>query len=109
MYREVYGNTAPFPQGSVRVVSPRRIALFHEGAALPLLLKDNTPANWANLYTQANNSGINVNRIIPAPEEVENLGTCFGRPPPERHVKGMAGGGIQERLRIGAVNGRGDR
>jgi hypothetical protein len=75
MYREVYGNEAPFPHGLVKAVSPQRIALFHEGAALPLIILDNTPANWANLYTQANNSGINVNGIIPTPEEVENLGT----------------------------------
>jgi proteasome lid subunit RPN8/RPN11 len=75
MYREVYGKEAPFPQGAVRAVSPQKIALFHEGAALPLCLLDNTPANWANLYTQANNNGINANAGIPAPEEVENLGT----------------------------------
>ena len=74
-YREVYGNEAPFPLGAVRAVSPQRIALFHEGAALPLALLDNTPENWAILYTQANDSGINVNGIIPAPEEIENLGT----------------------------------
>jgi hypothetical protein len=75
VYREFYGNEAPFPQGAVRAVSPQRIALFHEGAALPLALLDNTPENWAELYTQANNSGINVNGIIPTPEEIENLGT----------------------------------
>jgi hypothetical protein len=73
MYREVYGEAAQFPQGSVRAVSPQRIALFHKGAAL-LLLLDNTPANWANLYAKANTNGINVNGIIPAPEEVESMG-----------------------------------
>jgi hypothetical protein len=73
-YREVYGAEAPFSQGTARAVSPQRIALFHEGAALPLLLLDNTPANWADLYTQANDNGINVNGIIPAPEDIENLG-----------------------------------
>jgi hypothetical protein len=51
---------------------------------LPLLLKDNTPANWANLYTQANNSGININGIIPAPEEVESLGTGILRASEDR-------------------------
>jgi hypothetical protein len=75
MYREAYGEAAPFPLGSVKAVSPQRIALFHEGAALPLLLLDNTPENWANLYAKANDNGINVNGIIPAPEEVESLGT----------------------------------
>ncbi|MDR2078777.1 MAG: hypothetical protein LBP74_03515 [Treponema sp.] len=75
MYREVYDKDAPFPRGVVRAVSPQRIALFHERAALPLCILDNTPANWANLYTRANNNGINVNGIIPTPEEVENRGT----------------------------------
>jgi hypothetical protein len=90
MYREVYGDNAPFPQGSVRAISPQRIALFHEGAALPLLLMDNTPANWANLYTQANNSGINVNGIIPSPEEVENLGTAMLRASEDRLRNAMS-------------------
>jgi hypothetical protein len=74
-YREVYGDKAPFPQGSVKAVSPQKIALFHEGASLPLLLLDNTPENWAKLYTQANDNGINVNGIIPTPEEMEELET----------------------------------
>jgi hypothetical protein len=90
MYRDVYGDNAPFPQGSVRAVSPQRIALFHEGAALPLLLLDNTPANWANLYTQANNSGINVHGIIPTPEEVESLGTGILRASEERLRNAMS-------------------
>ncbi|MDR0386539.1 MAG: hypothetical protein LBH57_00745, partial [Treponema sp.] len=74
VYREAHGSETPFPHGSIRAVSPQKIALFHEGASLPLLLTDNTPANWANLYTRANDSGINVNGIIPEPEERENLG-----------------------------------
>jgi proteasome lid subunit RPN8/RPN11 len=90
MYREVYGNEAPFPHGLVRAVSPQRIALFHEGAALPLILLDNTPANWANLYTQANNSGINVNGIIPTPEEVENMGTGILRASEDRLRNAMS-------------------
>jgi hypothetical protein len=90
MYREVYGDNAPFPQGSVRAVSPQRIALFHEGAALPLLLMDNTPANWANLYTQVNNSGINVHGIIPSPEEVESLGTGILRASEDRLRNAMS-------------------
>jgi hypothetical protein len=90
MYRELYGKEAPFPKGSVKAVSPQRIGLFHEGAALPLCLLDNTPANWANLYTRANNNGINVNGIIPAPEEVESLGTGMLRACEERLRNAMS-------------------
>jgi proteasome lid subunit RPN8/RPN11 len=90
MYREVYGNVAPFPPGTVKAVSPQRIALFHEGAALPLILLDNTPANWANLYTLANNNGINVNGVIPAPEEVENLGPGILRASEDRLRNAMS-------------------
>jgi hypothetical protein len=90
MYREVYGNKSPFPQGAVKAVSPQKIALFHEGAALPLLLLDNTPAHWANLYTRANDNGINVNGIIPSPEEVEHLGTGMLRASEDRLRNAMS-------------------
>jgi hypothetical protein len=90
MYREVYGDEAPFPQGSIKAVSPQRIALFHEGAALPLILLDNTPENWAKLYTQANDNGINVNGIIPAPDEIENLGTGMLRASEDRLQNAMS-------------------
>jgi hypothetical protein len=90
MYREVYGKEAPFPQGAVKAVSPQKIALFHEGAALPLLLLDNTPANWADLYTRANNNSINVNGLIPTPEEVENLGAGMLRASGERLRNAMS-------------------
>jgi hypothetical protein len=74
-YREVYEKFPAFDKGAVKAVSPRKIALFHEGAALPLLLADNTPENWAKLYTRANDNGIAVNGLIPGPADVESLGT----------------------------------
>jgi hypothetical protein len=74
-YREVCGKFPPFDKGTVKAVSPQKIALFHEGAALPLLLADNTPENWAKLYSKANDNGIAVNGLIPGPADVENLGT----------------------------------
>jgi hypothetical protein len=73
-YREVCNRFPPFERGMVKAVSPQKIALFHEGAALPLLLEDNTPDNWAKLYTAADNNGIAVNNCIPSPEDVETLG-----------------------------------
>jgi proteasome lid subunit RPN8/RPN11 len=74
-YREVYKKFPSFDKGAVKAVSPRKIALFHEGAALPLLLEDNTPENWAKLYTKANDNGITINGLIPGPADVESLGT----------------------------------
>jgi hypothetical protein len=74
-YREVYEKFPPLDRGLVKAVSPRKIALFHEGAALPLLLEDNTPENWAKLYNKANDKGIAVNGLIPGPADVERLGT----------------------------------
>jgi hypothetical protein len=73
-YREVCGKFPSFDKGTVKAVSPRKIALFHESAALPLLLADNTPENWAKLYTKANDNGIAVNSLIPGPDDVKNLG-----------------------------------
>jgi hypothetical protein len=98
-YRDVYGDKAPFPQGSVRAVSPQKIALFHEGAALPLFLLDNTPENWANLYTKANNSGINVNGMIPTPEDVENRGTSILRASEDRLRNAMSEEWQEEKFR----------
>jgi hypothetical protein len=74
-YREVYEKFPPFDKGTVKAVSPRKIALFHEGAALPLLLEDNTPENWVKLYNTANDNGIAVNGLISGPDDVESLGT----------------------------------
>jgi hypothetical protein len=73
-FREVYAEFPPFDRGTVKAVSPRKIALFHEGAALPLLLEDNTPENWAKLYTIADDNGIAANNLIPGPADVESLG-----------------------------------
>jgi hypothetical protein len=73
-YRAVCAEFPPFDKGAVKAVSPRKIALFHEGAALPLLLEDNTPENWAKLYNKANDNGIAVNGLIPSPSDVESLG-----------------------------------
>ena len=70
-----WGKVHPlFDTGTVKAVSPRKIALFHEGAVLPLLLEDNTPENWAKLYNKANDNGIAVNGLIPSPSDVESLG-----------------------------------
>jgi hypothetical protein len=74
-YREVCEKFPPFDKGMVKAVSPWKIALFHEGAALPLLLEDNTPENWAKLYNKANDNGIAANGLIPGPDDVESLGT----------------------------------
>jgi proteasome lid subunit RPN8/RPN11 len=99
MYREIYGNDSPFPQGSVKAVSPQKIALFHEGASLPLVLLDNTPENWAKLYTRANDNGINVNGIIPAPDEIEILGTGMLRVSEDRLRNAMSKEGQEGEFR----------
>jgi hypothetical protein len=65
---------SPFDKWTVKAVSPRKIALFHEEVALPLLLEDNTPENWAKLYNKANDNDIAVNGLIPGPDDVESLG-----------------------------------
>jgi proteasome lid subunit RPN8/RPN11 len=73
-YRELYENSPSFAKGTVKAVSPRRIALFHESSALPLVLADNTPEQWAKLYKTADDNGIVTNNAIPSPEDVESLG-----------------------------------
>jgi hypothetical protein len=101
LYRMVCGNEAPFPKGSVRAVSPQKIGLFHEGAALPLALLDNTPGNWARLYTQANDNGINANGIIPTPDEMENLGAGVLRASEDRLRNAMSKEWQEEEFRRG--------
>jgi hypothetical protein len=73
-YQAVCAEFPSFDKGIVKAVSPQKIALFHERAALPLLLEDNTPENWARLYTKANDNGIAVNNFIPDPADIERLG-----------------------------------
>jgi hypothetical protein len=74
-YRELYAGGPPFAGGTVKAVSPRKIALFYEEASLPLILSDNAPENWAKLYKTANDNGIAVNNTIPSPGDVERMGT----------------------------------
>jgi hypothetical protein len=89
-YRELYAGLPPFSGGSVKAVSSRKIALFHEQSSLPLILADNTPENWAKLYKTSNDNGIAVNHIIPDPADVESLGLGLVRAAREQWENAMS-------------------
>jgi hypothetical protein len=73
-YENYYKYYFSFTAGSVKQVSPDKIALFDGSHALPAALEDNSPEGWANLYTLADYNGVNVNHIVPTPGEVYEHG-----------------------------------
>jgi hypothetical protein len=74
-YRTFYRQRFSFFTGTVKPVSPEKIALFQELQALPLTVADNNPGNWSNLFALANRNGIVPNNLIPNPDDVAQHGT----------------------------------
>jgi PHD/YefM family antitoxin component YafN of YafNO toxin-antitoxin module len=78
-YETFYREHFAYSQGTVKPVSPGKIALFCESQALPLSIEDNSPENFARLYSLANSNGIAPNGLIPTPEEVAQHGMSLVR------------------------------
>jgi hypothetical protein len=73
-YEELYRQFFKFPQGTIKPISPQKIALFQEPHTLPIATYTTNPTSWANLAKLANHNGIALNGLIPAPQDVAQHG-----------------------------------
>jgi hypothetical protein len=89
-YRRLWEQYSSLQKGTIRAISPLKLALFQDDHLLPLLLTDNLPENWAHLYTIANDNGIAVNKSIPTADEVDSLGLGIVRAAEERLRNNMS-------------------